>query len=70
MKVTIEIPSKVAVDLKRIMRRAHGDLSLPQTVATCISYCLFSSDRAKDPNSEKRYADLAQKLIDMQRSHE
>ena len=66
MKVTLEIPTKVAIDLKRIMQRAYGDLSLAQTIATCVVFSLASSSRARHPNSERRYADLALKLIDMQ----
>jgi hypothetical protein len=66
MRVTIEIPKHVAADLKRIIRRTYGDLSLAGTIATCIVYCLASSSRAKDRNAEEYFADLALRLIAMQ----
>jgi len=72
MRVTIEIPNRIAADLKRVVRRSQlsqRNLSVPEIVATCVAYSL--SPGAKHPDAEKRYADLALKLIAMQpRSHE
>ena len=73
MRVTIEIPTKIAADLKRVVRRSqlsHRKLSLPEIVATCITFGLFSS-KAKRRHSEEYWVNHAWKLIAMQpRSHE
>jgi hypothetical protein len=71
MRVTLEIPHHIAADLQRVMRRSYGDLPLPQTIATCIAYSLASSSKAKHPDANRDFADLALKLIAMQpRSHD
>jgi hypothetical protein len=45
---------------------SHHNLSLAQSVAMAVVYSLSSSSRAKHPDADKHFADLALKLIAMQ----